>query len=436
MSEATGFTREAVEALSARLGEPDWLLSQRLAAFARFEQTPYPTTDHLEDWRRCDVSVIDFAALATPVRANGFRGSDADTGEVAGRLRFADGELVEQYLSPDLVAQGVLCCSLSDAVRQYPELVREHLMTRCVLPDEGKFTLLHAALWRSGVFVRVPDGVELAAPLVITVELGQGGGSLLHHNLVLAGERASVGVIEVFSGGGDAATLSVPVTEVLAGVASRVSYASVQTWGPKVYEIGVKRVLTERDASVDLCVSHLGGKLTKAFVGAVLNAPGSDCRLSGLYFPAAGQQIDQTTLQDHRSGECHSNLLFKGAVADRATSIFRGVINVHPDAQRTDAYQTNNNLLLGTGAEADSMPVLEILADDVKCSHGATLGHLDEEDLFYLMCRGLPRKEAQRMVIAGYFEPVIDRIPSEAVRSRVQQLVSQRIDAQAEAGGL
>jgi Fe-S cluster assembly protein SufD len=221
--------------------------------------------------------------------------------------------------------------------------------------------------------------------------------------------------------------LSVPVAEVIVGRGAHVDFATVQLWGDGVYEFGTKRVLAGPDAQVSFCASQLGGKLSKSFVGALMAGRGGNCDLLGLYFPGAGQHVDQTTLQDHLAESCTSNLLFKGAVGDHGRSVFRGVINVHKAAQHTDAYQKNNNLLLGDEARADTMPVLEILADDVKCSHGATVAELDENDLFYLMSRGLSRKTAEEMVIAGFFEPVIDKVPVESVRERLHELLSARI---------
>jgi len=431
MSETQGFTRDLLVALSGRLGEPSWVLDLRLAAFAQFEATAYPTTDNEEDWRRTDLRGVDFDALATLAQPNGFRGHGLSAEACAGAIRFADGAVVETRLDADLAARGVVWCSLHEAIARWPERVREHFMTRCVQPGEDKFTLLHAAFWNQGLFCWAPAGVTVEQPLLALIELGDQGGSLLHHSLVVAGEGASLSLVEAYAGADAAAALSVPVCEVIAEAGAEVAYASVQSWGAKVVEVATKRALTARDAAVHLCVGNLGGRVVKTFAGAVLAAPGSAVDLLGLAFPGRGQHLDQTTVQDHRAPDCTSNLLFKAAVTDDARSVFRGVINVHPEAQRTDAYQTNNNLLLGEGAEADSMPVLEILADDVKCSHGATLASVDEEDIFYLMSRGLPRAVAQRMVIAGFFEPVLARIPVDSVRGQLQRLVEDRIDQQA-----
>ncbi|MBI5833400.1 MAG: Fe-S cluster assembly protein SufD [Armatimonadetes bacterium] len=427
MSSLHGFTRDSVVALSAALAEPDWLLAKRLEAFTAFEQTPYPDTRSDEDWRRCDLRRIDFDALADIATPNGATASAVTAADDAvGTATFVDGTLVGSRLNAELAAQGVVLTSLHQALPSHGELIRTHFMTHCVQPGEGKFTLLHAAFFNQGLFCYVPRGVQVDGALLAQVELG--GGSLLHHSLIIVDDGARLSLVEEYRSAADVTGLSVPITEIIAGRDAQVVYAGVQEWGPKVYEVGVKRVLAGPGAQVSLCTGNLGGKLSKEFIGAALAGSGSSVDLLGISFPAAGQHLDQTTVQDHRVANCHSNLRFLGAVGDKGRSVFRGVISVHPEAQQTDAYQKNENLLLGDKARADSMPVLEILADDVKCSHGASLSHLDNEIVFYLMSRGLPRGEAQRMMVAGFFEPVIEQVPVESVRARLQHAVAQRID--------
>ena len=428
MTAPTGFTRDALLALSQRLGEPDWMRQRRLAAFEAFEATPWPGTDDLEDWRRTDLRLVDLGALSHLATPNGAPAPLLDDEPLAGLAHLADGRAVELRLDPALAARGVVLASLPEALHTHRELIAKHFMTDCVPAAEGKFTLLHAAFWNQGLLLYVPRGVAIEAPLLARIGLGRHGGSLLHHTLVIVEEGAQVALTEEFACADGIAGLSVPVTEVFAGAGANVSYATVQAWGGGVYEVGVKRAVCGPNATVNLCAGHLGGKLSKEFVGALLSGRGARCDLLGLYFPGPGQHLDQTTLQDHRQPEGTSNLLFKGAVGDHGRSVFRGVINVEPEAQRTDAYQTNHNLLLGDEARADSMPVLEIEADDVKCSHGATLAELDAEDLFYLQSRGVSRREAEQMVISGFFQPVIDRVPVAGVRARLGAALAARIE--------
>ncbi|MCC7493769.1 MAG: Fe-S cluster assembly protein SufD [Fimbriimonadaceae bacterium] len=426
MSAATGFTVDQVRALAARHDEPAWLLEQRLAAFEAWQAAPYPSSQD-EDWRRSDFRHLDLERGLPLVTPNGGAHPRPDAADAAGFLSFCDGQLAAQRLAPELEAAGVVLCPLHTALRTHGDLIRDSLMTRCVPVDEDPFTRLHAALWTAGTFLYVPDGVTVPAPLLSAVQLSHGGVAALHHTLVIAGSGAQVEVVEESSGGSADRTLSVPVVEVLAGSGSQVGFSAIQTWHHGVTEVAHRRVWTGRDAQVRLTVGSLGCQMVKSFVGAVLAGEGGSAKLAGIYFPEGGQHLDYTTMQDHRVPHCTSELLFKGALYDRAQAIFRGVVRVRPEAQQTDAYQTNNNLLLGQEARADSMPVLEIEADDVKCSHGATLAHLNDEDLFYLRSRGLESGTAQRMVIAGFFEPVLTTIPLTSLREQLQQAVRERI---------
>lgn len=426
MSETRQFSRDHIVALSRRLEEPAWLLDMRLAAYEQWQETPLPSREE-EAWRRTDFGSVDFAA-ALPLLPNGaVHRPESPHVDAVGVLEFVDGSLSFARLGEEQRSAGVVLTSLHEALRTAPDLVQEHFMREAVRPDEDHFTLLHAAFFESGAFCYVPAGVELVKPLFARVSLSAGAVTSLHHSLVILEDRASAAFVEEYQGGG-VGGVAVPVSELLLRRGARLRYTAVQRWHSGMAEIAYRRAVTGEDSTLELGVETLGGRLAKGFVGAVMAGRGSDCYLSGLYYPQSGQHVDLTTLQDHRVPSCTSDLLFKGALSDRSQSVFRGVVRVHPHAQQTDAYQTNNNLLLGHEARADSMPVLEIEADDVRCSHGATLAHLNEEDLFYLTCRGLPRAEAQRMVIAGYFEPVLERIPLQEVRDRVAAALAERID--------
>ncbi len=428
MSDTTGFSRARAEALSERLAEPDWFRRRRLAAAAAYADTPFPS-DKAEDWRRVNLGAIDFDSYAVAA-PNGTPARGGEPTDAAGLIRAVDGRVTECRLSREATDAGVVLTSLAEAARTHEDLVRRYWMTAAVSPEESKFTLLHAAFVNTGTFLYVPRGVRLTAPIVSRVELTHGGVGSFHHTLAIVEDEAEAELIDESRGGGEGGALSVPVAEVFAGRGARAGYHAVQNWSRGVYEFAVRRLCVGADSAGRLSDLALGGTAGKVFVGAVLEGRGARCDLYGMYFPEAGQQFDYTTLQDHRVPNCVSNLLFKGALANRARSAFRGVIRVHPEAQQTDAYQTNNNLLLGDEARADSMPVLEIEADDVKCSHGATLSSVDAEDLFYLTSRGLPRDLAQRLIIGGFFEPILDQLPSASLRERVQAQVMGRIARQ------
>ncbi len=426
---ALGFTRDKLAALSAHHREPDWMLRRRLDSFEAWLAAPLPSPE-LEDWRRTDLRHIDFAALSELAAPNGGGDGRAEPADAGGYLQFVDGGVTVRRLADEYARQGVVLCSLHEALAQCPELVERSFMSAGELEEADVFARLHGAFWTSGTFVYVPPGVQVDQTLAAAVRLSHGGVSALHHTLVVVDQDARLRFVEELSGvdGGDRdPALSAPVLEVYAGPGAQVEVAGVQAWGKGVVELASRRAVLDRGSRVVLTVVALGGALNKDFVTAAMVGEGANCELHGITFAERGQHFDTTTLQDHRAPNCRSNLLFKGALYERARSVFRGVVRVHPEAQKTDAYQTNNNLLLGDDARADSMPVLEIEADDVRCSHGATLAHLSEEDLFYLRSRGLDRDTAQRMVIAGFFEPVIDAVPLASTRERLKTAVSTRI---------
>lgn len=429
MSEPTAvFTAASSAELSRAYAEPDWMRRRRATAYDAWAAAPLPDASD-EDWRRTDLSLLEFGDWPTLLVANGHVPAPEDgPDDAAGFLRTADSAAGPARLADELAAQGVLFCDLRTAVREHGELVEQWFMRDAVtLDDDNVFAKFHAAFWTGGLFCYVPAGVEVALPLLSSVTVSRGGVATAHHTLVVAEAGARVKVIEEYAGGGDGPVLSVPVVEVYAGPGAKVEFVAVQTWQRQVTELATRRAWIDRDADVQLVSTAMGAKLTKAFVGGTLAGEGANANLYGCYFPEAGQHVDTTTLQDHRVSNGTSDLLFKGALYERSRSVFRGVVRVHPGAQQTDAYQTNNNLLLGDDARADSMPVLEIRADDVRCSHGATLAHLKDEELFYLRSRGLDREAAQRMVIAGFFEEILDHIPLESLRQRLHDLVGTRI---------
>jgi Fe-S cluster assembly protein SufD len=214
---------------------------------------------------------------------------------------------------------------------------------------------------------------------------------------------------------------------VIAGNSADVQYVALQSWGKGVRHIATQRTIAGRDANVDTLVVNLGASVSRVDLAASLEGPGARSDMLGLYFAQGTQHFDHNTRQDHKVPHATSDLLYKGALYDKTRAIFRGIIKVFPKAQRTDAYQTNRNLLLSNQAEATSLPNLEIEADDVRCSHAATVGHLDQEELFYIMTRGVSRHDAERLVVFGFFGEVLERLPMPQVVEELRAAIAQRI---------
>lgn len=301
-------------------------------------------------------------------------------------------------------------------------------MTTCVRPDETKFRALHAALWSGGTFLYIPDGVEVTAPLVSLSWIDADGVGVFPHVLVLAGRGSTVTLIGgAGSPTGEGPAFADPVAEVILHDSAQVRHVTLQDWGRNVVEIGVIRSVLGRDATLRSLLAGFGGKVVKTNVESILNGQGATVEMLGVVFGDGSQHVDLHTLQEHRAPHTLSDLLYKNAVKDRARSVFSGMIRVHYGAQKTNAFQANRNLILSEGAKADSIPNLEIMANDLRCTHGSATSRLNEEHLFYLMSRGLTRAQAVRMVVEGFFAELFDRVPLEQVRGRLLREIEARM---------
>ncbi|MBI3947178.1 MAG: Fe-S cluster assembly protein SufD [Armatimonadetes bacterium] len=429
---AQGITRETVEALSARLGEPEWLRSRRREAWETFESVPWPDASQ-EAWKRVDLKLLNLDAYRPWVPA-GTGGPEAMPARLRPSLAETAGGLVIQRnsegvysrLSDDLRHAGVLFTSLDEAVRRWPERVEAHL-GRAVAPVMGKFEALQGALWSGGAFLYVPRDVDVAVPLVTSTWMDAMNGAIFPRVLIVVEQGGAVTLIdEQASLTEESEAFVSPVVEGVVGDGARVSYTSIQHWGGHAREVGTRRFLVGRDARLDWVTVTLGARLSRMRLQASFEGAGSESRLRGLYFPGDNQELHLDTLQDHRAPHTLSDLFFKGALRDAARAVYYGVIRVHPEAQRTNGYQQNRNLLLSDRAKADSVPILEIEANDVRCSHGATVGQVDPEQLFYLMARGLPRPEAEQILVEGFFRQILDAVPDAALRERVAALVAEK----------
>jgi Fe-S cluster assembly protein SufD len=307
--------------------------------------------------------------------------------------------------------------------------VLEQNLGRTVPPAEGKFAALAAALGRDGVLVYVPPGVKAVDPLHSVLWAPAGGGLRLSRVLVVLDRDAELTYVHESASpterGGSA--IHAGTVELIVGDGARLTFVELQNWGEHVWNLTHERARVGRDGRLDWIFGAVGSRLTKNFTSLDLHGQGAEGRMSGFYFADGGQHLDHDTQQNHLAPHTTSDLLFKGALVGRSRSVWQGMIYVAPGAQKTDGYQANRNLLLGQQARADSIPGLEILADDVRCTHGATVGQLEAEPIFYLMTRGLPRREAERMVVDGFFAPVLERIPFERVRERFRAVIDAKM---------
>jgi Fe-S cluster assembly protein SufD len=426
-------SRADVEALSTQLNDPEWLRDMRLNAWATYESLPMPSME--EEWRRTDYRSIHWDEASKKVVPNGVavdvvpqKNLEPLVGEQQGGLMvFVDGKLVHYELADELKAQGVIFKELSVAVKENGDLVKKHLMTEAVKPTDGKFAALHAAMWSYGVFVYVPRNKAAELPLHV-VMYNTKSGSNMGHSLVVVEENAQATIqVDYASAENSEHSTFIGATELIVRDAANLRYVSLQDWNRQTYEFSHQRGLVGRDAQLDWVLGTMGSRLTKSFIEADVVGKGGNARVSGFFFADKGQFFDLDTQQNHNAPLSTSDLLFKGAAKDNARTLWQGMIKSLPKMQKIDGYQVCRNLLLSEEARMDSIPGLEIEADDVKCSHAATFGTLEEQLIFYLMSRGIERPMAQLMVIDGFFDELLQRIPFERVRERLQEAIEAKI---------
>ena len=398
-------SKDNVEALARSIDEPSWLRERRLAAFDLFEKLELPNPKG-EEWRYTDVRGFDFSLFRSPLPSASVPSIDAE-----------------------LVKQGVVVADFPTAAKNHADLLKEHFFTD-VPVDEHKFTALHGAFYSDGLLVYVPKGVQVETPLIVGREV-EAGGSTFPHTTVVVDEQASVTVIDRFSSGDfDDPSLCASVVEVEAGAGATVNYISLQEWGKSVHHFQTQRFTGYRDSTVRSLAVNLGSVFARTQVESVLKGQGSFSEMLGLYFADSSQHFAQRTLQSHNAPNTTSDLLYKGALKESARSEYSGLIKVLKGAQGTDAYQANRNLVLSDDAIARSIPQLEIEANEVRCTHGATVSPVEEEHLFYLMSRGIDRMTAQKLVVFGFFGDVLDRIRVAEVREGLAKAIATKVEGE------
>lgn len=422
------FNRAAVEQLSSLKSEPDWLRARRLTAFELYEGMALPDTKRQEDWRQADLKGLDLEGYAPFQQPNGAAPASV-VGDAGAVLRQRGTSPARVDVSAELAASGVIFMPLSEAARLHPRLVEQYLFS-ALKPERDKFAALHTALFSGGTFLYVPDGVVVDRPLVSQFWSAGAGAAVLPHSLVIAGKGSSFQYVDEFlSADRQETAIASGSAEVFLEEGANLGYVGLQRWSVNTWQFANQRFHLGRDAQLRMVDVALGGRFARLRVEAMLEGPGSTAELKGLFFGTGEQVFDFRTMQDHIASHTSSDLLFKGALRDRARSVYVGVVRVETTAPGTSANQANRNLLLSEKARATSEPILEILNNDIqRCSHGATVGPVDPEHLFYLVSRGIPRGQAERMLVEGFLGEVIDRIPVLHTREIVEQELAARID--------
>src|SRR5437588_3837343 len=411
---------------------PDWFREQQHSAWSKFESIPRPTRKD-QPWRFSNVDLLDLAPykisgpLSEDDRENILkysRGLD----QIAARVIFANNQLVERNIvSEDLKKRGVILQPLERAMIEHADLFRKYFMSTEATLGSAKFSALHQARVSSGTFLFVPRGVEIEQPIEIFHWLRHDNMSIFPHLLLVTDELAKVTLIEHFrSCDRKAAGFACGVNDLIAGPGAKVTYVCAQNWAQNVIALQMNSTTVDHDASAMSLNLHLGGKYSRFESLSRLIGEGGRSDLLAVAVAKHQQEFDARTLQDHISPHTASDLLYKNALDDRARTTFGGLIRVEPHAHFTDAYQKVRNLLLSDDSEANSMPGLEILADNVRCSHGATSGQLGEDEMFYLLSRGIPESVATQLLVSGFLNEVVDRLDHPAITALVHDLIEQK----------
>jgi Fe-S cluster assembly protein SufD len=412
---APSITESSVTTLSERLNEPQWLRDRRVAAYRAYEAMAMPDP-RAEEWRRTDISGLDLDIALAQV-------GDAVT------TRQVGGESPETFALQQSLPQAFYFGDLGEALARHETVVQSNLHS-LVLASDWKLAALQAASWQQGTLVYIPRGVQVEVPLEVIVRAE--GAPVMPHLLIVAEENSGVTVIhDLSSVDGELQSLASGAVEIVAKQDARVRYIERQNWGASTYGFETIRARVERGADVTAMLVGLGGRLARTKLEADLVGEGARAELLGLSLGDGDQHFDYQTLQNHLAPRTSSDLLFKAALNGRSSDVWYGTVRIHKGASQSEASQSSRNLLLSDHAKAAPIPVLEIEAYDVlRCSHGATAGPVDPDQLFYLESRGVPPEEAEALLIEAFFHEVVDRVPNDTFREMVMEDITNKIGAQ------
>ncbi|MGJ8649256.1 MAG: Fe-S cluster assembly protein SufD [Opitutaceae bacterium] len=415
--------------------EPTWLAERRAAGIEQFNALAMPTARD-EMWRFASVgrlSIEGFNPVEAPsadklaelVERSGL------VSERAGRSVYVDDAQASfEGISAELAAKGVIYLPINEAVAQHPELMEKYFLKESTELGSEKFFGLHASIVCAGSVLFVPKGVEVEQPFVNYYWTSGARAAVFPHTLVIAEDNASASVVDIFfSETEENEALNVSVSNIHAGAGANVFRKIVQDWNEKTVSFQLDTTVADRDAQVKNVAVNIGAQRARFENQTRIEGPGADVKMYSLTVAEETQEFDQRTFQTHNAGNAVSDLLYKNALLDNSRTIFSGLIKVAEGAQQTDAYQTNRNLLLDPTAEANALPGLEILANDVKCSHGATTGNVDEDELFYMMSRGISKRVAMQLMVFGFFEEVIEKVESDELAENLRTLIRNKFEA-------
>lgn len=413
---------------------PAWLRRLRRDAMDRYAELGLPTSRN-EAWKHTSLAPVKRVAFQLP-RQNGTALTAEQLDQVSQaslegiRLVFVNGRYAPELSRAAGLPDGVRAGSLAAAIESDPSFLKRHLARYAPYDNHG-FSALNVALFTDGALVYLPRAAAVEAPIqLLYVSSGSGPPAAVHvRNLVVAGQESRAQIVETYLGLGTAPHLNNVVTEIVLAAGARIDHVKIQQESAAACHFSSFQATISRGGRLNSHAVSLGARLARNDVNAFLGGENIECTLNGLYVVSGQQHVDTCMRVDHAKPHCTSHELYKGILDERASGAFRGLIHVHPGAQKTDAYQANRNLLLSDQATVYTDPQLEIYADDVKCSHGATIGRLDEDALFYLRSRGISQAEARTILVSTFADEIVEQIPIEPIRKALKQEIWARLRA-------
>lgn len=412
--------------VSAASNWPTWFVAEQSTALAKFEKSPTPTRRD-EAWRFANLSALDLSrfADALPVSSEG-RLINASTGlaDTAAKLVLGNNTLLHRESS---LPAGVIFETLENAATRHPDLFKKYFMAQPVELGSRKYAALHKARVSGGAFLHIPANTSVTLPIEIFHWVEGANASVFPHTLIVCGENSSVTVVDYFKSADKLPAFACGVNDLHLERGAKLTYVAVQDWSRETTAFHINSTTVDRDATCTALIANFGGAYIRGESLSRLIGEGSRSEMYSINPVEGTREIDQRTLQDHVAPHATSDLLYLNALDDKSRTIFAGLIKVEPGAKGTDAYQKVKNLILSDDADPNSMPGLEILNDEVRCSHGATNGPVSAEELFYMAARGIPKDKARRLIVNGFFNNLLERLTDETLRTHLEKLVSQRL---------
>lgn len=427
---ATTFDDAAFHNFLAKRIDPTWLTTARKAAWTEYQSSEWPSPRD-ENWMRSDIrgfrintytpNLTESTDLDGQVPVRMLEGVDA-----AGTLRSVNGVVTHEHVDSAYASKGVVVGSLSRCAREHAAIVEPQLHS-LIAASSDRFAALQRAMWTDGYFVYVPRNVVVDRPIHIHAAMADGGVDLSHTLIVLEEGAEATVLFESASPSEAASGFHCGAIELVQRSGSHLRYVNLQDWGQNAWHFAHQRASVGRDAALQWTVAAMGCRFAQVDQRVALVEPGARCQVNGVMFTRDRQHLVYNTLQQHVAPHCTSDFLYKSVLQDRSRTVWRGMIKVNEGAQKTDGYQRNDNLMLSDHARSDSIPGLEINADDVRCTHGSTSGRVDEELIFYAQSRGFTRGEAIRMIVTGFFQQIFDRITIESVREALGAAIARQV---------